>query len=50
MRDQLTVYAAAAYVALAEVLGDRVRLVTGGKRLAKSARGLLGADRVVHGA
>ena len=45
LRDQLTAYDAA-YVALAEVLGDRARLLTGDKRLAKTARGLLGKDRV----
>lgn len=45
LRDRLTAYDAA-YVALAEVLGDRARLLTGDKRLAKAARGLLGADRV----
>ena len=45
LRDQLTAYDAA-YVALAEVLGDRARLLTGDKRLAKTARALLGANRV----
>jgi len=45
LRDQLSAYDAA-YVALAEVLGDSARLLTGDKRLAKTARALLGADRV----
>lgn len=45
LRDQLTAYDAA-YVALAEVLGDGARLLTGDKRLAKTARALLGTDRV----
>ncbi len=45
LRDRLTAYDAA-YVALAEVLGDGARLLTADKRLAKTARGLLGKDRV----
>ena len=45
LRDRLTAYDAA-YVALAEVLGDDARLLTGDKKLAQTARALLGKDRV----
>ena len=45
LRDQLSAYDAA-YVALAEVLGDGAQFLTGDKRLAKTARALLGANRV----
>jgi len=44
LRDELTAYDAA-YVALAEALGDAVRL-TADRALATVARRLLGADRV----
>ena len=43
--NQLSAYDAS-YVALAEVLGDHARLLTRDKGLAKTARALLGADRV----
>ena len=45
LHGQLTAYDAA-YVALAEALGERARLLTADKRMAKTARALIGRDRV----